>query len=196
MYTDKSWDCTELTCLHVMHLAVVDAETLYRNMPAQSARTGMWHMTHAENCTATYPHRAHAHICCIQSSHVQGNMPTKETATCPYRARAQACYIRSSMHNCNVPVQSARTGMLQIELLHIWSPNPKCYMTAPGSPACPLQTQTPDSQARSSHIPPHVRTARTRRQVVCMATRHIAKMYRHHLHRRHTCACCGNERCQ
>ena len=142
-------------------------------MPAQSACKGMWHMTHAEKCTATCPQRPHKPARCIQSccktaAMYRATCPQTETATCPYRARAQACYIHichrhccnnsnlpaqsscacmlhrkpektvyramSSKHNCNMPIQSARTGMLQTELLHTWPQNPNCYMTTPAHP--------------------------------------------------------------
>ena len=124
--------------MHVIHLAAIYAETLYRNMPAQSACKGMWHMTHAEKCTATCLQRPHKHARCIQSCYVPGNMPTNRNCNMPVQSACTGMlhtYLpQTSKHNCNMPIQSARTGMLQTELLHTWPQNPNCYMTTPAHP--------------------------------------------------------------
>ena len=107
--------CTELAHLHVIHLAIVDTETLYPNMPAQAC--GIWPTQKtAQQHARTEGTRAHvAH----KAAMYRETCPQTETATCPHRACAQACYIMSSMHNCNMPVQSARTCMLQRGVTHM-----------------------------------------------------------------------------
>ena len=105
--TAKAATCTHRAHAHACRTPSHYArKTLYRNMPAQSARTGMLHMNpHTQQRSQhARTERTHMHVVHLVTMYAK-----PYTATCLHRAHAQARCIRTHTENAQQHACTERT---------------------------------------------------------------------------------------